>query len=228
LSIQALFDHGRLVAAHTSVQTAVGIGSSAAGRVSVHHPFARRDVAALGEHLNWHGGLTLDYLFDERSYAYIECNPRTVEPANAAASGVNLPELQLCLSMGEHPDPVPAGQQGIRTHSSLAILLGTAFYRHTRRAVLKQAFRLLLHRDVYRHSREQLTPVFTDFPSLVPLAAAGGYVALLPDRAERIAAASVAAYSVSQAAVARVLEAAPAGGSAAAANAKVKPEAKYD
>src|SRR5262244_2217193 len=57
--VQALFDHGRLIAAHTSAQTAVGIGPSAAGRVSVDHPFARRDVAKLGEHLSWHGGLTL-------------------------------------------------------------------------------------------------------------------------------------------------------------------------
>ena len=63
--VQALFDHGRLVAAHTTAQTAVGVGPSAAGRVSVDHPFARREVAALGERLRWHGGLTLDYLFGE-------------------------------------------------------------------------------------------------------------------------------------------------------------------
>ncbi len=36
--VQALFDRGRLVAAHTSVQTGIGIGPSAAARQSVDHP----------------------------------------------------------------------------------------------------------------------------------------------------------------------------------------------
>lgn len=143
--VQALFDHGRLIAAHTSAQTAVGIGPSAAGRVSVDHPFARRDVATLGGRLNWHGGLTLDYLFQARVYAYIECNPLTVEPANATASGVDLPGLQFRLSLGEHPQPVGPGQEGIRTHSSLAILLGTAAYRCSRPSVLIEALRLAFH-----------------------------------------------------------------------------------
>ena len=60
--VQALFDHGRLVAVHTSVQTGTGIGGSAAARLSVDHPVARRDVALLGDALGWHGGLTLDYM----------------------------------------------------------------------------------------------------------------------------------------------------------------------
>ena len=132
----------------------------------------------------------------------------TVEPANAAASGVDLPGLQLRLSREEHPAPVPAGQEGIRTHSSLAILLGTAVYRRTRRAVLMEAVRLAFHCGPYRHSREQLTPVLHDFPSLIPLAMVGGYITFFPSRAERIAAATVKAYSVSPAAVARVIGAA--------------------
>src|SRR5262249_3828663 len=136
--VQALFDDGRLVAVHTSAQTAVGIGPSAAGRVSVDHPFARDAVARLGERLRWHGGLTLDYLFRDSDHAYIECNPRTVEPANAAASGVNLPELQCALSLGKHPGGVRVGRSGVRTHGALAILLGTAAYAGTRRAVVAQ------------------------------------------------------------------------------------------
>jgi hypothetical protein len=31
---------------------------------------------------------------------FIECNPRTVEPGNAAASGVNLPLLSIALAAG--------------------------------------------------------------------------------------------------------------------------------
>ena len=202
--VQALFDHGRLIAAHTSAQTAVGIGPSAAGRVSVDHPFARRDVALLGESLGWHGGLTLDYLFQGTNHVYIECNPRTVEPANAAASGVNLPELQVALSLGEHVNEVPVGRTGIRTHSSLAILLGTAAYVGTRRAVLAEALRLALHRGPYEHSQERLTPVFRDAESAIPLAFVAARVLLSPGSAERLAGGAIGAYSVKPDAIKRV------------------------
>lgn len=59
--VQALFDHGRLVAAHTSVQTGTGMGGTAVRR-SVDHHQARRHLSTLGQALGWHGGLTLDYL----------------------------------------------------------------------------------------------------------------------------------------------------------------------
>jgi hypothetical protein len=202
--VQALFDHGRLLAAHTSAQTAVGVGPSAAGRVSVDHPFARRDVALLGEALGWHGGLTLDYLFQGKDHVYIECNPRTVEPANAAASGVNLPELQVALSLGEHLNEVPVGRIGVRTHSSLAILLGTAAYAGTRRAILAEALRLALHWGSYEHSQECLTPVLRDAESAIPLALVAARVLLSPRSAGRLAGAAVGAYSVTPDAIRRV------------------------
>ena len=99
--VQGLFDHGRLIAVHTSVQIGTGIGGSAAARLGVDHPVPRRDVVVLGEALGWHGGLTLDYMHSDGVPQYIECNPRTVEPGNAARSGVNLPDLQVRLTMGE-------------------------------------------------------------------------------------------------------------------------------
>jgi hypothetical protein len=204
--VQALFDHGRLIAVHTSAQTAVGIGPSAAARVSVDHPFARHEVALLGKRLGWHGGLTLDYLFQGTDHVYIECNPRTVEPANAAASGVNLAELQVALSLGEHVNEAPVGRTGIRTHSTLAILLGTAAYIRTRRAVLMEALRLGLHRGQYKHSQECLTPVLRDLESVIPLALVAACVMVLPRSAERLAGAAVGAYSMTPDAIQRVAE----------------------
>ncbi len=201
--VQGLFDHGRLVAAHTSSETAVGIGPSAAGRISVDHPFARQDIAKLGVHLNWHGGLTLDYLFVENNPLYIECNPRTVEPANAAASGVDLPGLQFALSLGEHPDEIPPGRSGVRTHSSLAILLGTAAYAGTREAILTKMLGLLLAQTPGRGSREVLTPVLHDPLSAVPLLIVSGSMLLSPQSAERISQASIDAYSISGEAIDR-------------------------
>src|SRR5262249_56827394 len=93
--VQALFDHGRLVAAHTSVQAGRGIGGSAAARLSVDHPSARFWAAAVGEKLGWHGGLTMDYFHQDGEPVFIECNPRTVEPGNAAANGGNPPLFRL-------------------------------------------------------------------------------------------------------------------------------------
>jgi carbamoylphosphate synthase large subunit len=202
--VQALFDRGRLFAVHTSAQTAVGIGPSAAGRVGVDHPFARRDMAMLGERLNWHGGLTLDYLFRDGEYVYIECNPRTVEPANAAASGVNLPELQIALSCGKYFDGLLVGRPGIRTHSALAIVLGTAAYAQTRKSVLAEVIRLFLHRGPYHHSRESLTPVMRDFPSAIPLATVLTRALLSPRSAERLAHAAVRAYSMAPDSIGRI------------------------
>lgn len=202
--VQALFDRGRLVAVHTSSQTAVGIGPSAAGRVGVDHPFARHEVALLGERLNWHGGLTLDYLFRGEDHVYIECNPRTVEPANAAASGVNLPELQLALSLGEKVEGVRIGRPGIRTHSSLAILLGTAAYVRTRKAVIGELFRVIAHRGPYKGSRESLTPVLHDLPSLIPLAIVAARVLLLPGSAERLTSGAIRTYSITPDAIERL------------------------
>jgi len=119
--VQALFEHGRLVAAHTSVGVGAGAGGSAAARLSVDHPAARDYSARLGAYLCWHGGLTLDYFHVDDQPQFIECNPRTVEPANAAQAGVDLPGLTIALSAGR---PLPAqpviGRPGIRTRGALA------------------------------------------------------------------------------------------------------------
>jgi hypothetical protein len=202
--VQALFDHGRLVAAHTSMQTAIGVGPSAAGGISVDHPFARSDIAMLGKYLNWHGGLTLDYIFREGERSYIECNPRTVELANAVASGVDLPELQLALSVGEHPNEAPVGHSGVQTHGSLAILLGKAVYTESRKALLSEAIRLALHQAPSKESRECLTPFFEDLPSIVPLMAVIGCGLFSPARAEWLSRSTIRSYSITPDAIKRI------------------------
>ena len=78
--VQGLFDRGRLVAVHTSVQVGVGVGGSAAARMSVDHQAAREHISLLGGHLGWHGGLTLDYFHEHGSPSY-----RGVQPTNRRA-----------------------------------------------------------------------------------------------------------------------------------------------
>jgi biotin carboxylase len=203
--VQALFDHGRLIAVHTSVQVGTGIGGSAAARRSVDHPVPRRDVALLGEALGWHGGLTLDYMHRDGSPQYIECNPRTVEPANACASGVNLPELQVRLTLGESfGSSARVGRAGVRTHGTIALLLGVAAARGTRRAVVGELARAALRHGPYRASAEQLTPVVRDPVSAVALAVVVARVLGSPTAAARVAGAAIARYSVTADTVSRL------------------------
>jgi hypothetical protein len=200
--VQGLFDRGRLIAVHTSAQTGTGIGPSAAARVSVDHPIPRRDIATLGEALAWHGGLTLDYLHRQGEPSYIECNPRTVEPGNAAASGVNLPELQIRLTMGERFTSAPTtGRAGVRTHSTIALILGSAAYGRTRQAVIAEVGRALARRGCYHASTERLTPFLRDPPSAAPLAFVIAQALASPHKATETARRAVARYSIPPAAV---------------------------
>jgi hypothetical protein len=202
--VQALFDMGRLVAVHTSVQRGSGVGGSAAARVSVDHPAPRRHVAVLGEALGWHGGLTLDYLHIDGVPSYIECNPRTVEPGNAAASGVNLADLQVRLTRGEPVAGPVTGRPGVRTHGTLALLLGAAARGDGRRALVHQLGSSLRHTGLYADSSEQLTPVRRDPPSLIPLTTVFGRLLASPHTASQIAAHAVGSYSIAPAAIATV------------------------
>jgi hypothetical protein len=200
--VQGLFDRGRLVAAHTSVQTGTGIGPSAAARLSVDHPAPRRDIAILGEALTWRGGLTLDYLHRQGEPQYIECNPRTVEPGNATASGVNIPRLQVRLTMGEELPAVPeVGRAGVRTHGTIALLLGAAAYQDSRRAVMAELVRAATRRGCYRASAEQLTPVIRDPPSAAALAFVIGQALVSPRQATRQAGKAVSRYSITAEAI---------------------------
>ena len=133
---------------------------------------------------------------------YIECNPRTVEPGNAAASGVDIPDLQVRLTLGERlSSPPRVGRPGVLTHGTLALLLGTAARDEGRRALLAQLRDSAFHRRVYRHSAEQLTPIRRDPPSLGPLALVAAQLLLSPRRAAHIAASAVGSYSVTPAAI---------------------------
>ena len=206
--VQGLFDRGRLVAVHTSVQVGTGMGGSAAARLSVEDRGAHEDIATLGEALGWHGGLTLDYLSDDGARQYIECNPRTVEPANAAASGVNIPELQVRLTLGEPLPPSPRrGRAGIRTHGTIALLLGAAARRPKRRAVLAELGRALVRSGSYRGSTEQLTPIIRDPPSLAALAFIVARLLASPAGAQDLAGAAVERYAITPESVTTVTRA---------------------
>ncbi|MHB9856749.1 hypothetical protein [Streptomyces sp. YIM S03343] len=138
--MQALFEHGWLVAAHTSVRIGAGTGGSAAARLSVDHPAALDYATRVGAHLRWHGGLTLDYFHVDGQPEFIECTPRTVEPGNAAHAGVDLPRLTIALSRGRTlPDRPAVGRPGVRTRGALALAIGAAEQQQRRATMLVPA-----------------------------------------------------------------------------------------
>lgn len=196
--VQALFDHGRLIAAHTSVQVGYGAGGSAAARLSVNHPEAREHAARIGEHLAWHGGLTVDYLHVDGQPQFIECNPRTVEPGNAAHAGVDFPALTIALSTGAPvPDRPVVGRAGVRTRSVMALALGAAERHNSRAAVLRVLCDCALSRGDLGRGIEVLTPVRNDPLSGVPLTVTALRLLARPDSAFAIARGAVDDYAIS-------------------------------
>jgi hypothetical protein len=197
-----LFSHGRLIAVHTSELVGTGAGGSAAARLSVDHPGPRTDIERLGRYLNWHGGLTLGYLHTDGHPAYIEANPRTVEPANAAASGVDLPGLTIAISRGDQLPAQPiVGRAGVRTHGSLALMLGAAEREDSRRDPLGALLSGLTCRGSLRGSQEVLTPLRSDPLSVVPILVVAAQLLTRPGRAQALATAAVGDYALTPAAV---------------------------
>ncbi len=197
-----LFSHGRLVAVHTSELAGAGAGGSAAARVSVDHPQPRAHIEQLGRHLGWHGGLTLDYLHQNGTPCYIEANARTVEPGNAAASGVNLPGLTIAISRADSLPRAPVvGRAGVRTHSSLALMIGAAERSGSRASALRALATGLGRLGGLQDSREVLTPLPADPLSLVPVLVVASQLLLRPGRAQALATGAVRDYAVPPAAV---------------------------
>lgn len=165
---QALFCNGRLLAFHGSRQLSRGAGGGDATKISLFRPKVRLHMARLGEHLQWHGALSLDYIFQSDTPLYIDCNPRLVEPMSAFLAGVDLTDLLVRVSLGENVSSVDT-QQGVRTHTALQVLLGCAIREHRRRSLLRECWLLLTNRGTYRESREELTPVRWDWLSAIPV-----------------------------------------------------------
>jgi hypothetical protein len=197
LMAQAVADHGRLVGWAVNRRLAEGVGGGASRKESLH----RSDVAALlgwlVEGLGWHGAMSVDLIDHADGPLAIDVNPRLVEPANAAAAGVDLVGALLALALSRSPATLPEPTGGVRTHQGLLALLGAARSPGARRAVVAEAARLATHRGPYAGSREELTPVAGDRrTAIVPLVATAA-VLVRPAAWEHFAAGGVAGYALS-------------------------------
>lgn len=194
--VQAVFDRGRLIAVHTSLQAGAGVGGSAAARVSVKMPQTVEHVRRLGAYIHWHGGLTLDFIEQEGTPRYLECNARMVEPGNAAQAGVNFPELLLGLVSGESPKKLLIGRPGVKTHSTMGLLLGTAEKTKSRKAVWRLFLQSLRGKGIFEDSTEVLTPWKRDPRSIIPLLTVLLRLLIRPEKAAELTALAVENYCV--------------------------------
>ncbi len=175
---QAVFAHGRLIAAHGYRQVASGAGGGDAIKESVRRPAVRAHLARLGEQLAWHGALSVDYILDGTgSPLYIDANPRLVEPVNAALAGVDLADCLVQLSLGR-VSPLPEPREGVRTHLGVQALIGAAEGGATRDDIIREAWRLWRRSGPYAGSIEELTPLWADFACAIP-ASVGLVIALV-------------------------------------------------
>ena len=167
--IQAVFADGELLAHHVNLRIREGAGGGASHKESARLPLIEEHLRRLGGPLAWHGALSLDCILTASGPAYIDLNPRLVEPMNAYLSGVDLVGTLREVALDHPPAPAAAGRSGVRSHQTLLGLLGAASRTPTRRAVAAEVSRSVLHRGSYWDSREELTPVRGDPRAGIPL-----------------------------------------------------------
>jgi biotin carboxylase len=143
---QAIFCNGTLIGFHGYRQLSRGAGGGDATKISLLRPKVRSHTARLGEHLQWHGALSLDYIWQGDIPLYIDCNPRLVEPMSAFLAGLDLTDLLLRVSRGEEVPSADSSHQGVRTHSALQVLLGC----DPRSTQIESAARMLVTIDAPR------------------------------------------------------------------------------
>jgi len=186
---QSVFCRGGLVGFHAYRQVALGVGGGEAIKESVDRPRVRAMLETLGRRLGWHGALSIDYLVPERDPAplLIDCNPRLVEPMSAYLAGTDLVGLLLDVSRGATPASLPASREGVRTHLAMQALLGIAARENSRRALLRECWRLWRASDPYAGSREEMTPINLDWMSAVPLVTTAMMLLARPQAANTLA-----------------------------------------
>jgi hypothetical protein len=177
IMVQSVFDRGRLIALHANERTRVGANGGATVKRSIDARPVEEDVTRLGGELGWHGALSLDAVLTAHGPAWIDVNPRLVEPGNAWRAGVDLVDALLSLQRQRR------GRAGVETRQLLIGVLGAK----TRRAVL---------RELRQRGEEELTPRRGDPLAVVPVAAVTVAMLVHPGLGGRFAGGAVANYAL--------------------------------
>jgi predicted ATP-grasp superfamily ATP-dependent carboligase len=204
--VQAVFDRGRIIAAHIYRQVAAGPGGGDVLKRSVRRPETRGFVERIGAALAWHGALSFDCILDDETGVplFFDANPRLVEPMNAWLSGVDLPGALLRVSLGEAPPAQPDGREGVVTRLGLMGLMDVARQQESRSDVVRELARLALRTDRYRGSIEELVPLATDPWCAVPLGVVLGKLLVSPASGSAMSRHTVETYSLTLGAIERL------------------------
>jgi biotin carboxylase len=203
---QSVFCRGELAGFHAYRGIALGVGGGEAIKESVSRPQVRAMLKKIGQRLAWHGALSVDYLMREHDPMplLIDCNPRLVEPMSAYLAGTDLVGLLLQISRGAAPAPLPASREGVRTHLAMQALLGVAARSGSRRALLRECWRLLRCDGPFVGSREEMTPVNLDWFSAVPLATTATLLLARPQAANALARGGFGAHLLSRESIRKI------------------------
>ena len=205
--VQAVFQHGRMIAAHCAESLERGVGGGQGFRVSVSHPSVVGYVRQLGQHLRWHGAMFLEYFFDAATGKpqFLECNPRIGETFNAKLCGINLSELLVRISLGEELEPIEtAAKTGVRSHSDFFILLAKSISGATRREILREACDMVHAKGLYRDSVREITRPAEDPLSVIPAIECLIQLLAWPGLGRSIVEKTVRSYSLPQSGVERI------------------------
>lgn len=186
ISAQSVFDDGRLVAAHAYLHTRPGARGGAAAKRGVNLLAVREHITLLGAHIGWHGALSMDGILTADGPVWIDVNPRLVEPANAARSGVDLVGALVGVSRRESPAALPLGEPDVLTHQFLQALWAAA--ERGRGAVWRELWYAAARRGPYRGSTEELLAPFREPRTLAGVFALCAGLVTVPDRLLRRAA----------------------------------------
>jgi glutathione synthase/RimK-type ligase-like ATP-grasp enzyme len=207
LMVQAVFESGRLLAAHANTRDVAGANGGASHKTSIAVDPVRPALELIGAELGWHGALSCDVIDGPDGPVIIDVNPRLVEPGNAAAAGLDLVAVLLDVATSRQCGPRPPARPGVRTSQLLLALAGAAQGARPRRAVLRQLVAAASRTGDYRASREELTPIARDPLAAGSLAALSAALLIAPGLHARLARGSVANYAITPSAWSRLTQA---------------------
>lgn len=196
--VQSVFAGGELIASHACERVREGAGGGASHKRGIDLPGVREHIRVLGGALGWHGALSADVILTPDGPKFIDVNPRLVEPVNAYLSGVDLTGALLQTARGGDVKPC-AGRPGVQTHQLLLAVLGAAQHGG-RREIARELRAALSHRDDYRNSTEELTPLHHDPVTIAPIALTVLATLIRPGAWRHFTSGSVDAYSLTPAA----------------------------
>lgn len=210
-TVQAVFQHGRMVGAHCFEARDIGVGGMSSARVSADHQIVLEQVAKMGTHLSWHGSTFIDYFFDNETGQpeYIEANPRIGETVSALLGGINLCDLLVRVSLDEQletVEPVCATTAGIRTDSFMMIMISRALEGSGRCRLLSEVMKKACRRGLYRNSHDELTRPRDDYLSILPLVWICAQLLAFPGISKSIVAKTIDNYSLPESAIHRIHE----------------------